>query len=160
MVRHRVAGTGEVTNVPTEGNRVLKFAARLGFVIAIVIGAASAAEEPKHEPYAPLAHVVVDVANGRVDQLIQMFREFAEARHFRLVLGAYPKRTRQVTNMRLEVGRDSYFYGSNFRHAESFELIAHSHETIAVWQPAWNDLIERISSEFGVRPGEYAPAGR
>jgi hypothetical protein len=138
---------------------MLKFAARLGCVIAIVIVAASAsaAEDRKPEPYLPLAHVVVDVANGRVDQLIQMFREFAEARHFRLVLGAYPKRMRQVTNMKLHIGRDSYFYGSNFRDAESFELIAHSHETVAVWQPAWNDLIARISSEFGVRVIQKGP---
>jgi hypothetical protein len=138
---------------------MLKFAARLGFVIAIIIvtASASAAEDPKHEPYHALAHVVVDVANGRVDQLIQMFTEFAEARHFRLVLGAYPKGMRQVTNLELHIGRDSYFYGSNFRDAESFELIARSHETVAVWQPAWNDLIARISSEFGVRVIQKGP---
>jgi hypothetical protein len=68
---------------------IRKFAAQLSFVIAIV--SAHAADGSKSTLYLPLAVIVVDVSGGRVEQLIQMIREFAEARHFRLVLGAYPK---------------------------------------------------------------------
>jgi hypothetical protein len=59
--------------------------------------------------------------------------------------------------MELHVGKDSYFYGSNFRDVEKFELIARSHEPESVWQPPWNDLIARISSEFGVRVIQRGP---
>jgi len=144
--------------IPREmNNRMLKFVARVCFVIAIVTASACAAQDRKSEAYLPLSVAIVDVSGGRVERLIQMIREFAEAHHFRLVLGAYPKLQRQVTNMELHVGKDSYFYGSNFRDIDKFELIARSHESESVWQPAWNDLIARISSEFGVRVIQKEP---
>ena len=137
---------------------MLKLAPALGLVIVIVAACAFAADDRKSEPYLPLAHVIVDVAGGgRVDRLIRTIQEFAEAHHFRLILGAYPKLDRQVTNMKLHVGRDSYFYGSNFRDVKNFELIAHSHESDSVWHPTWNELVVRISSEFEVRVIQKGP---
>jgi hypothetical protein len=122
----------------------------LSLAATIILGSAHAGDtDGKSKVYHALASIAVNLADAEMSPFIQTIRSFAASRNFRLVLGGYPKFTRSVINLEIHVGRDSYFYGSNFLDANRFVLIARSHEEDSVWQPAWKELIANISLQFG-----------
>jgi hypothetical protein len=101
------------------------------------------------EAYHALAGVKVFVQETRRDDFVQSMERYAEARHYKVESGHFPKQGRTVGNLEIHISDKTSFFASNFRDADFYEVIAYSHEGPEVWKGPWNELLSFLSSQFG-----------
>jgi hypothetical protein len=101
------------------------------------------------EAYLPLAGAKVSLQESRSNDFVQSIERYAEARHYKVESGHFPKQGRTVGNLRIRISDKTFFIASNFRDEDTYELIAYSHEGPEVWKEPWNELFSFLSSQFG-----------
>jgi len=101
------------------------------------------------EPYDALAGAKVFLQESRSNDFVQSIKRYADARHYKAESGNYPKQGRTVVNLEIRISDKTFFHASNFRDADTYELIAYSHEGPEVWKGPWNELFSFLSSQFG-----------
>jgi hypothetical protein len=117
---------------------------------AVTVAYGSDRGKGERQPYLPLAQVDINVAGGHGSaDVIRTIRTFATARRLRILRGDFPKLGRSVTNVRIVIGDKTFFKLHNFSDADTFELIAYSHDDPATWRNIWSELVAILSSEFG-----------
>jgi hypothetical protein len=101
------------------------------------------------EAYDPLAGAKVFLQESRSNDFVRSIERYADARHYKVESGNYPKQGRAVVNLLILISDKTHFHASNFRNADTYELIAFSHEGPEVWKEPWNELFSFLSSQFG-----------
>jgi hypothetical protein len=100
--------------------------------------------------FPPLAGVNIAIGNQtEIDQVLGVLREFGRLERLTISEDAILKQGRDVAQIKLDRDQQTFFYMDNFRDAKSFQLIAYSHVSNAVWQPIWNRLIEKLTATVG-----------
>jgi hypothetical protein len=117
----------------------------LAFVLLVLLENVVCAQEPYHA----LAGAKVVLQETRRNDFVQSIERYAEVRHYKVESGNYPKQGRAVVNLLIRISDKTHFIASNFRDADTYELIAYSHEGPEVWQEPWNELFSFLSSQFG-----------
>lgn len=101
------------------------------------------------EVYKPLAGAKVFLQESQSDDFVQTIERYTDAGHYKLERAVTPKRGRPVVIFQIRISDKSHFTIDNFRDADTFELVAYSHEGAEVWENPWNELISSLSSRFG-----------
>ena len=101
------------------------------------------------EPYHALAGAKVFFQESRSNDFVQSIERYADARHYKVESGNYPKQGRAVVNLVIRISDKTFFHAGNFRDANVYELVAFSHEGPEVWKDPWNELFSFLSSQFG-----------
>jgi hypothetical protein len=117
----------------------------LAFVLLMLLENVVCAQEA----YLPLAGVKVSLQESRSNDFVRGIERYADARHYKVESGNFPKQGRAVTNLLIRISDKTFFHADNFRDANSNELIAYSHEGPEIWKDPWNELISFLSAQFG-----------
>jgi hypothetical protein len=83
------------------------------------------------------------------DQVLGALREFGKLERLTISEDNILKQGREVAQIKLDRDQQTFFYMDNFHDAKSFQLIAYSHVSNAVWQPIWNRLIVKLTATVG-----------
>jgi hypothetical protein len=105
-----------------------------------------------HQPYLPLAEMTVTASGPDAHDLEKGISDFANKEGLTIEAGNFPKKSRTVLNETVRFRGDTFFHVGDFERPGEFEIVAYSHETQAVWRPAWDRLARSLSAKFRVIP--------
>jgi hypothetical protein len=115
------------------------------FSAAVILGARS-----QDRGFPPRAGIAIAIGNQtEIDQVLGALREFGGLERLSIAEDKIPRQGRDVVQIKLERGSETFFYMDNFHDPRSFQLTAYSHSPKDVWQPVWNRLIEKVTSTVG-----------
>ncbi len=137
------------TSVCMKSRRSTAFTKALLPTLAVVLLVLLANVACAQEVYLPLAGAKVFLREAESDDFVQSIERYADAGHYKLERAGIPKRGRPVVVLQIRISDKTHFTIDNFRDADTFELVAYSHEEAEVWKNPWNALISSLSSRFG-----------
>jgi len=123
----------------------------LAGVAAVAIGMGACLARPGEAP--PRAYDVS--ARAKVQTLdngasyVAVATRFAASHGYTLKRGDFSVDGREVVNVRIVVGPETFFDADNFLDAATVDLVVHSHSKRSEWSDPWNDLLMQLRGTMG-----------
>lgn len=121
----------------------------LGVYLFICTFQSGAMSEDHTQGFPPLARVRLAVSEAQVPLLMEALQQFAETESLTTAKGEFQKEGRSVRQLTLKVDDGTFYFMSNFKNKEHYELTAYSHATPSTWKPIWLRLVNRLVQALG-----------
>ena len=116
------------------------------FIFAFQPGAMS---EDNTRGFPPLARVRLAVSEKQIPLLTDVLQQFAKDESLKTAQGEFQRAGRGVHQLTLTLNDGTFYFMSNFRNKDHFELTAYSHADPSTWKPIWLRLVNRLVQALG-----------
>jgi hypothetical protein len=118
-------------------------------LLAILVFEPRAMSEDHTEGFPPLDRVRLTMPEEQVPLLMKVLQQFAEDESLKTAKGEFQRDGREVYQLTLRLDDGTFFFMSNFRNKQHFEMTAYSHAAPSIWKPIWLRLVDRLTQTLG-----------
>jgi hypothetical protein len=108
-----------------------------------------AAPEDHTQGFPPLGRIRLTVSEAQIPTLMETLEQFAIDESLKTLRGEFQRNGRTVHQLTLKLDEGTFYFMSNFKNEEHFEMAAYSHASPHTWEPIWQRLINRMVQALG-----------